>query len=146
MRNKGFLVVLLSTCMVSPFAMAGDDKSAIELNTTQMDNITAGAAAGAGAAAAAAASGIIANSIANTITVTGLTSESGGVAAAGAGAIAVGTDTAATGASATTDADGPLPSYTFGGGIGINNSLISFSGAVEITVIPTLPTIIPEGI
>ena len=141
MRKKECLAVLFSMCMASPFAMAGDYKSSFKLNAAQMDNITAGLEASAGAVAFAEAGGAIADSIVSTIAITGLTTE-GGFTGAGAGAIAVGTDTTATGAAATTDSDGPLPSYTFGGSVGANSSLISFSGAVEITIVPTVPTII----
>ncbi|MBA2484209.1 MAG: hypothetical protein H0V39_07285, partial [Nitrosomonas sp.] len=94
------------------------------------------------AGASAQAAGLIAASFASTLTLTGATSESGGAAAAGAGATAVGTDTASTGAVAATSANGLLPSQTFSGSTNIDGPLISQSGAVEITVVPTMPTLI----
>ena len=145
MRKNKCLVALLSLYMASPLVMAGDYKPTFKLNKAQLDYITAGATeVDAGAAAAAQAAGIIAASFASTITLTGASSESGGIAAGGAGGIAVGTDAASTGAVVATSANGLLPSQTFGGSNNFNGPISRHSGVVEITIVPTLPTLVPN--
>lgn len=144
MRKKECLAVLFSMCIAPQFALADNYKSTFELNAMQMDYITAGTEVNAGAAAAAQAAGLIAASFANTLTLTGATSESGGIAAAGAVGTAVGTDAATTEANVTTSANGALPSRTFTFSNNFDGSLTSHSGAVEIAIVPTLPTLVTD--
>ncbi|SFM21404.1 hypothetical protein [Nitrosomonas communis] len=142
--KKKCLPAIFALYMASPLIMANDQQPITELTSAQMDYVTAGTQVNADAAAAAQAAGIIAASFASTLTLAGATSESGGVAAAGASGTSVGTDAATTGAGVQTSANGTLPSQTFGGSNNFDGPISSHSAAVEITVIPTLPTFGPN--
>ncbi|SDW28051.1 hypothetical protein [Nitrosomonas communis] len=86
--KRTFLPAFFALYMASPLIMANDNKPVIELTTTQMDSVTAGAFAFAEANTA----GFLATSATQTNAFEYGSSRGGGVSAAGAGAIASGND------------------------------------------------------
>ena len=133
-KMKGeYLAALLALCVASPSVMAGDYKPAFELNTKQMDDVTAGVDASAGAFAFAA--GLLNASNAQTAAFAANAGDEGTFIVSVGGAQAAG-DNTGTGAAAATDSGG-LPSFTYSFSVDHQGNSLSHSGAVEITFIPS---------
>ena len=133
MKKESCLLTVLTMCMASAFAVADDFKPALELNTKQMDAVTAGF--GANSDAFAFASGFLNATNAQTVSFIGDDGDEGTFIVSVGGAQAAGGETGA-GAAADTDSDG-WPSFTYSFSMDHQGGSQSHSGAFEITFVPS---------
>lgn len=136
MKNESGLLTIVSMCLVSSFAVAGDYKPALELNAKQMDTVTAGFANfNAESDAFAFAEGLLSATNAQTVAFIGDDGDEGTFIVSVGGAQAAGGNTGA-GAAADTDSTG-WPSFTYSFNMGHQGGSLSHAGAFEITFVPS---------
>lgn len=136
MKKESGLLTIVSMCLVSSFAVAGDYKPALELNAKQMDTVTAGFADfNAESDAFAFAEGLLSATNAQTVAFIGDDGDEGTFIVSVGGAQAAGGNTGA-GAAADTDSTG-WPSFTYSFNMGHQGGSLSHAGAFEITFVPS---------
>lgn len=136
MRKESGLLTIVSMCLVSSFAVAGDYKPALELNAKQMDAVTAGFASfNADSDAFAFAEGLLSATNAQTVSFIGDDGDEGTFIVSVGGAQAAGGDTGA-GADADTNSS-VWPSFTYSFSMDEQGGSLSHAGAFEITIVPS---------
>ena len=136
MKKESGLLTVLSMCMISSFAMAGDYKPALELSAKQMDAVTAGFAGfNSESDAFAFAEGFLSATNAQTVSFIGDDGDEGTFIVSVGGAQSAGGETDA-GAAADTDSGG-WPSFTYSFSMDHQGGSQSHSGAFEITFVPS---------